>query len=235
MTFKVRDLLVRQRTQTINALRGHLMEYGLVVAQGMQNVPRLRQLIETHPDLPETARNLSFGLLQHIESLTDKINALEQDLRTRARQDEVASRLTTIPGIGAICATTMEALAPRRRPFPSAVILRRGSGSRLNRTRPEARSVWERHRKWGSGICGCSSLELRPSSAGEATRSAGWYLAGKNASDETAKADCSRSGQQIGAYRLGSHGPRGRLRSSGPWPCLTQQPEVARRRECGEV
>jgi transposase len=117
MTFKVRDLLVRQRTQTINALRGHLMEYGLVVAQGMQNVPRLRQLIETHPDLPETARSLSFGLLQHIESLTDKINALEQDLRIRARQDEVASRLTTIPGIGAICATAMEALAPSAAAF----------------------------------------------------------------------------------------------------------------------
>lgn len=78
MTFKVRYLLVRQRTQTINALRGHLMEYGLVVAQGMRNVPRLRQLIETHPDLPETARSLSFGLLQHIESLTDKINAVSK-------------------------------------------------------------------------------------------------------------------------------------------------------------
>lgn len=35
------SLLVRPRTQTINALRGHLMEFGLVVAQGMQNVPRL--------------------------------------------------------------------------------------------------------------------------------------------------------------------------------------------------
>ncbi|MBD9524443.1 IS110 family transposase [Ensifer sp. ENS02] len=117
MTFKVRDLLVRQRTQTINALRGHLMEYGLVAAQGMQNVPRLRQLIETHPDMPEIARSLSFGLLQHIESLTDKINVVEQDLRTRARQDEVASRLTTIPGIGAICATAMEALAPSAAAF----------------------------------------------------------------------------------------------------------------------
>ncbi|MGF6174722.1 transposase [Ensifer sp. 4252] len=80
MTFKVRDLLVRQRTQTINALRGHLMEYGLVAAQGMQNVPRLRQMIETHPDLPEIARSLSFGLLQHIDfaawiGLTPKQNS----------------------------------------------------------------------------------------------------------------------------------------------------------------
>ncbi|MBB4184814.1 hypothetical protein GGE07_001440 [Sinorhizobium terangae] len=35
-------------------------------------------MIETHPDLPETARSLSFGLLQHIESLTDKINAVSK-------------------------------------------------------------------------------------------------------------------------------------------------------------
>ncbi|RVQ57463.1 transposase [Sinorhizobium meliloti] len=69
------------------------------------------------------------------------MNALEQDLRARARQDEVASRLTTIPGIGAICATAMEALAPSAAAFPRAVILRRGSGLRQNRTRPEARSV----------------------------------------------------------------------------------------------
>lgn len=42
---------------------------------------------------------------------------MEQDLRARARQDDVASRLTTIPGIGAICATAMEALAPSAAAF----------------------------------------------------------------------------------------------------------------------
>jgi transposase len=93
------------------------MEYGLVVAQGMQNISRLRQMIEAHPDLPDVARSLSFGLLQHIESLADKINTLEKVLRARAREDEVASRLTTIPGIGAICATAIEALAPSAKIF----------------------------------------------------------------------------------------------------------------------
>lgn len=41
MAFKTRDLLVRQRTQTVNALRGHLTEYGVVVPIGLQNLPRL--------------------------------------------------------------------------------------------------------------------------------------------------------------------------------------------------
>jgi transposase len=117
MAFKVRDLLVRQRTQTINALRGHLMEYGLVVAQGVKYISRVKELIETHPNLPDLARKLCGELLLHIGSLSEKIAALEKDLRRRAREDEVAARLMTIPGIGAICATAMEALAPPAETF----------------------------------------------------------------------------------------------------------------------
>ena len=35
VVFRTRDLLVRQRTQLINALRGHLAEYGYVVPKGV--------------------------------------------------------------------------------------------------------------------------------------------------------------------------------------------------------
>src|SRR4051795_3992817 len=35
IVFRARDLLVRQRTQCINALRGHLSEYGYVFPQGI--------------------------------------------------------------------------------------------------------------------------------------------------------------------------------------------------------
>ena len=46
MVFRARDLLVRQRTQIINALRGHLAEYGHVVAKGVPHVERLIERIE---------------------------------------------------------------------------------------------------------------------------------------------------------------------------------------------
>ena len=39
MVFRVRELLIRQRTQAINALRGHLAEFGLVVPQGAADRP----------------------------------------------------------------------------------------------------------------------------------------------------------------------------------------------------
>ena len=52
MLFKTRDLLVRQRTQTINALRGHLAEHGLIAPQGVAHVLRLRErLSEAGADL----------------------------------------------------------------------------------------------------------------------------------------------------------------------------------------
>jgi transposase len=41
VVFRTRDLLVRQRTQAINALRGHLGEYGVVVAKGPSHVAKL--------------------------------------------------------------------------------------------------------------------------------------------------------------------------------------------------
>ena len=46
LVFRTRDLLVRQRTQIINALRGHLTEYGLVVAQGAGHVAELIEYVK---------------------------------------------------------------------------------------------------------------------------------------------------------------------------------------------
>ena len=55
--FRVRELLIRQRTQTINALRGHLTEFGEVVPQGAASMRRLITVIEDPgSDLPQAAR-----------------------------------------------------------------------------------------------------------------------------------------------------------------------------------
>ena len=42
MLFRTRDMLVRQRTQLVNALRGHLVEHGVIAAQGLVHMKRLR-------------------------------------------------------------------------------------------------------------------------------------------------------------------------------------------------
>lgn len=113
MLFRTRDLLVRQRTQTINALRGHLAEFGVVAAQGPARVEVLAQAIEdeTTP-LPEMARDLARLLVAQIAELTERIGALEKDIRRRAPKDAKIARLMTIPGVGAICAMAVHAFAP---------------------------------------------------------------------------------------------------------------------------
>lgn len=46
MVFRIRELLIRQRTQAINALRGHLGEFGRIVPHGAANAARLIAIVE---------------------------------------------------------------------------------------------------------------------------------------------------------------------------------------------
>ncbi len=57
MLFRTRDLLVGQRTQLVNALRGHLAEHGIVLGKGIGNVQRLALRLE-EDDLPDLVRHL---------------------------------------------------------------------------------------------------------------------------------------------------------------------------------
>ncbi len=118
MLFRTRDLLVRQRTQSINALRGHLAEFGVVAPKGPARVDRLARAVadETVP-LPATVRELARLLLGQIVELREKIDALEKDIRLRAPKDEQIVRLMTIPGVGAICATAVQAFCPSMAAF----------------------------------------------------------------------------------------------------------------------
>ena len=113
MAFKIRDLLVRQRTQTINAVRGHLMEYGVIAPQGPQHIGRLVEEVRNpEAELPAVVVELCELLLDHLAALDEKITELDRQLRERVRADETARRLTTIPGVGPVCAAAIIALAP---------------------------------------------------------------------------------------------------------------------------
>jgi transposase len=118
VVFRVRDLLVRQRTQTINALRGHLAEYGVIVPQGPSHVAKLIDHI-TNPvsDLPEAARLALSVLVEILNPLQEKISILDAEIARRAKEDSEARRLVTIPGIGPVTATALLALAPAATSF----------------------------------------------------------------------------------------------------------------------
>ncbi len=118
MLFRTRDLLVRQRTQTINALRGHFAEFGVVAPRGPAHVERLAEAIEdADSELPDPVRELGALLFVQIAELDKKIAELERDLRERAREDEQTVRLMSVPGIGPLCAMAIQAFAPPMESF----------------------------------------------------------------------------------------------------------------------
>lgn len=118
MVFRTRDLLVRQRTQLINALRGHLAEFGIVAPQGTAHLGRLQETIETSgAALPAQVRDIAATYLEAISGLSGKIALLETSIRTEAARGETTRRLMTMPGIGPICATAIEAFAPPMESF----------------------------------------------------------------------------------------------------------------------
>ena len=118
MLFRTRDLLVRQRTQTINALRGHLAEFGVVAPQGRARIGQLARVLEDgDAGLPEAVVELGWLLLGRIDELDEKIDGFDRKLRASARENEETARLMTIPGIGPITAMALEAFAPPMESF----------------------------------------------------------------------------------------------------------------------
>lgn len=108
---RTRELLVRQRTMLINAIRGHCAEFGLVAAQGAR---RASDLIEDVRQadvsvLPDLARSALLRLADQLDALAVEIHALERQLLAWHRQDQASQRLATIPGVGIITATALSA------------------------------------------------------------------------------------------------------------------------------
>jgi transposase len=111
MQHRTRDLLMRQRTQVINALRAHLAELGIVAAQGDKGVKELLALVADKEDtrLPIDARASVIVLAAQLEAMQTVIGAIEKRIKMQHRSNEASQRVETIPGIGVIGATAIAA------------------------------------------------------------------------------------------------------------------------------
>src|SRR5256714_13193580 len=80
VVFRTRDLLVGQRTQIINAIRGHLAEYGLIARQGPSHVDQLiAQIEDPSSGIPDPARSCLAVLVETLRALQGKIAALDTE------------------------------------------------------------------------------------------------------------------------------------------------------------
>ena len=111
MLHRARELLVRQRTMLINALRGHCGEFGIVAAQGAPKVAALIEVIEDPEDerLPVLAREALGSLVGQLRMVQAQILGLEKKLMVWHRASEASRRLEAIPGVGVITATALVA------------------------------------------------------------------------------------------------------------------------------
>lgn len=119
--FRLWDLLVRQRTQVINALRGHLAEFGVVAAKGRENVDKLRAVLESSQewvdDLPPAVRLMAQLCFDQVDDLSRQISELDAQIAAASRQSRFSARVQKMPGIGPITAMALAAFAPPMETF----------------------------------------------------------------------------------------------------------------------
>ena len=108
---RARDLIVRQRTQTVNMLRGLLSEFGYVTARNIERATALaRNIVRGDgPKLPEIAEAVIASLCQQLLLLNDKVRWFTRQIAAAARLDKRIRLLQTIPGVGPITASAIVA------------------------------------------------------------------------------------------------------------------------------
>jgi len=110
MHHKAREMPVAQRTQVLNALRGHLAEIGIIAAQGPNNARALAGLIvRADNSVPASVREALLPLVRQLTSLDGEIADADRIIRRMAAGDERARRLMSIPGIGPVTASALAA------------------------------------------------------------------------------------------------------------------------------
>lgn len=119
--YRTRDLLVRQRTQLMNALRAHLAEFGIVAGTGIQQLSKIAEIFTSGQGtlLPEAVQGACLLYIRQIDSLSAELKKLDVSLRNSSRQDAIAKQLQRIPGVGPVGATAIEAFAPPMESFKS--------------------------------------------------------------------------------------------------------------------
>jgi transposase len=119
---RARSLLVKQRTATINSVRGLLGEFGRVAAKGIRRLVELRHAVdEADTDvLPEQARAAITVLFEHLDAFTEKLGRVEREILAWHKTSEESQRLATAPGVGPLTATALVAAVGDGGQFQSA-------------------------------------------------------------------------------------------------------------------
>ena len=121
MLHRTRELLVRQRTMLVNALRGHMAELGIIAPQGISRVGYLvAALMGEETEIPALARQALGELVAELDTLGSRVKQIEAAILAWHKDNEASRRLATIPGIGPITASAIVATVTDPSQFHSA-------------------------------------------------------------------------------------------------------------------
>jgi transposase len=131
---RTRDLLVKQRTQLVNMIRGLLAEFGIDIPKGLERALLMaRRIVDGEaPDVPMEAAKIIGTLSRQALDIHIRLREVDRDLLVWQRGNDVARRLMTIPGIGPVGATALAASITDPRQFRSGRQFAAGLGLNAN-------------------------------------------------------------------------------------------------------
>ena len=108
---RIRSQAVARRTAQANQIRGLLMEYGLIIPQGISSIRKSIPLVleDAENELTSMFRELLHNLYEEMVHLDARIKTLENTLESLCAQNEDCKRLLSIPGVGLLSATALVA------------------------------------------------------------------------------------------------------------------------------
>jgi transposase len=210
IVFRARDLLVRQRTQCVNALRGHLLEYGYVFPKGITHVETLVALVENlQSSLPDSVRVILKLLVDTFTALEAQIAGLDAEINQRSRSDPTARRLMTIPSVGPITSTAITALVPAAEGFPAGRDFAAWLGlTPLQKSTGGKQKLGAVSKRGERTIPSANHRSECRGSTGQPARGTQGLVACADVGSQAENAGHRGSRQQNGPYHLGSAGQR---------------------------
>ena len=107
MVLSARELLVRQRTQLVNAVRGHAAEFGVIAAKTISQLPALLEAVMADVAVPDAAKEILTFLGAQVAQLDGRIEELERRMKQQHKANPVSQMLAEVPGIGPIGALSL--------------------------------------------------------------------------------------------------------------------------------
>ena len=115
----VRDLLIKQRTMLVNAMRGHAAEFGVTAAKGPKQITELLARLASDQGVPALAREMVGLLADQLAAVNAKLKVIEARLMMWHRHDQTSRCLATIPGVGPIGGVSLALKVPDAKAFRS--------------------------------------------------------------------------------------------------------------------